>query len=276
MAWGGGASAAVDATPPVWSKVPTASIPLGATLSHRSDCRFHKLFPVYFDYAAMDPESGIDRYELITTNNWFEKYIGPDTRYASRVSTIDEADCDGGGRSTALTFWAYNGVGLATTNLYMHRLDHLAVREDSPAGDSSGDYAQPIPGHLAYTGSWSTSACNCWTNGTTQRTRQSGASVSFDMALPEVQNGWPATRNWAIAVVMAKGPDRGKAAVFIDGVKVTTVDTYSPTAVNTTVVWRQTVSNAYHTVRIVNLATAGHPRIDIDAFVALPKEPYPA
>lgn len=80
--------------------------------------------------------------------------------------------------------------------------------------------------------------------------------------------------NWGLAVVMAKGPNRGQAAVFVDGVKVATANTYSATSVNRTVVWRQTLSSAPHSLRVVNLATAGHPRIDVDAFVAVAKDSY--
>lgn len=70
---------------------------------------------------------------------------------------------------------------------------------------------------------------------------------------------------------MAKGPDRGSFAVYVDGAKVATVNTNSATKVNATVVWRQTVTSGNHSLRIVNLASRGHPRIDFDAIVTVPK-----
>jgi hypothetical protein len=41
--------------------------------------------------------------------------------------------------------------------------------------------------------------------------------------------------------------------------------------VNQTVVWRQSLSVQNHTVKVVDLGTAGHSRIDIDAAVLVPK-----
>ena len=62
---------------------------------------------------------------------------------------------------------------------------------------------------------------------------------------------------------MAKGPDRGQAQVWLDGRKVATINTYSATKANRTVVWRANLAPGSHTIRVVNLATAGHPHIDM-------------
>lgn len=49
-------------------------------------------------------------------------------------------------------------------------------------------------------------------------------------------------------------------------VKKVTVDTYSKTAINRTIVYQVALpGTATRTAKIVNLATAGHPRIDLDA-----------
>lgn len=266
-------AATTDETPPVWTKVPTASVPIGATLNLNSDadCAFHRLSPVNIDYAAADPESGIDRYEWSDVAHSGVFYSGLATRSVWYAASMDEADCYGGGRNTWRTFQAFNGAGLPSAS-YTWTSDYMGVREDAPAGEVPGDYSQPIPGGLSYSGTWATSACTCWSGGTTQKTRQSGASVTLRMDLPNIPMiDVPPETTWVVALVMAKGPDRGKAAVFVDSVRVATVDTYSATSVNRTVVWRQPMTNAAHTVRIVNLGTAGRPRIDIDAFVAVPR-----
>ena len=71
---------------------------------------------------------------------------------------------------------------------------------------------------------------------------------------------------------MAKAPDRGKAAIFVDANVNHSVDTYSANKVNRTVVWRQAVPVDAQTMRVVNLATSGRTRIDVDAFVLLQKQ----
>jgi len=47
-----------------------------------------------------------------------------------------------------------------------------------------------------------------------------------------------------------------------------TVDTYSKTPINRTIVYQVALpGTATHTGKIVNLATAGHPRINLDATI---------
>jgi alpha-tubulin suppressor-like RCC1 family protein len=66
-----------------------------------------------------------------------------------------------------------------------------------------------------------------------------------------------------------KGPGYGSADVYVDGVYVTTVDCNAGSIME-----RQTLFSIgglraeQHKLEIVNLATAGHPRIDIDGFVS--------
>ena len=271
----GGATAASDVTAPVWTKVPAASIALGTTLDFVPNCSpslsYYSL-RINIDYQATDRESGIDHYR-IRDPDWGNGNAGLTTRYSPTNTTSDPADC-GGGRSQWRTFDAINGAGLGST-LYDYHLHDMGVRQDSGTGAGPA-FDGAIPGTLSYSGTWTTSSCACWSDGTTRKTTKSGAAATFTFQ-PEPSH--TASKTWALALVMAKGPDRGKAAVYVDGVKVATVDTYSATAVNRTVVWRQTVSSSRHTLRVVNLATKGHPRIDLDAVVVVPKEsagPYPA
>ena len=67
---------------------------------------------------------------------------------------------------------------------------------------------------------------------------------------------------------VATGPTRGKAEVFVNGAKVATIDLYSATSAHQKVVWVGSyTSAAARTVSIRVLATAGHPRVDLDGFV---------
>lgn len=113
-------------------------------------------------------------------------------------------------------------------------------------GDSNTDA-------VSYFGTWSVSTCKCAVDGTTHYTSQKNASVSFRVS-------------GSFGLVMSKAPNRGSAAVYVDGRKTATINTYSSTAISSTFVYSVILAGtATHTVSVVNLATAGHPRIDFDA-----------
>jgi GH25 family lysozyme M1 (1,4-beta-N-acetylmuramidase) len=89
-------------------------------------------------------------------------------------------------------------------------------------------------------------------------TKTSGAWVSYTFT------------GRSIAWVAYKGPDRGKADVYIDGVKRGTIDTYSSSYRSRSIVFATNwASSGTHTIRIVVKGTAGHPRVDVDAFIRL-------
>ena len=118
--------------------------------------------------------------------------------------------------------------------------------------------AQQTSSAIAYHGTW-TSVANTYASGGSLRySTASGASATYSFTGTSVS--WVAYR----------GANRGKAAVYVDGVYETTVDLYA------SVYWaRQIVyaaswpTSGTHTLRIVNLGTSGHSRVDVDAFVRL-------
>ncbi len=112
---------------------------------------------------------------------------------------------------------------------------------------------------VSYSGVWGTSTCTCWSGGTDRKTSAAGARANFTFA-----TGGP------VAVIMEKAANRGKAKVLIDGVLRATVDTYASTPQHRSVVWTGTLSGAGHTVSVVNSATPGRPRIDVDAVMINP------
>ena len=66
------------------------------------------------------------------------------------------------------------------------------------------------------------------------------------------------------------GPDRGTASVYVNGVKVSTVNLRASTAQALRVAWKASwTSSASRTVKIVVDGTAGHPRVDLDALVTV-------
>ncbi len=109
---------------------------------------------------------------------------------------------------------------------------------------------------LRWTGIWHTAASRTAWGGTVRYATRKGASVSFTFT------------GWGVAWVAPKGPTRGSAAVYVDGRWVRGVSLYAPSGRSRVVVYSTYWPTAKsHTIRIVNAATGGRPRIDIDAFL---------
>lgn len=116
------------------------------------------------------------------------------------------------------------------------------------------DYGPTVPA------GWSRTSCTCAIGDSMIRTSTKNA------ALTTVVNGLGSNRH--VALVMAKGPGRGQAAIYFDGVYATTVDTYASVNTNRVVVWdKGLVGTGNHTIKVVNLATAGRSRVDVDALL---------
>jgi hypothetical protein len=107
---------------------------------------------------------------------------------------------------------------------------------------------------------WAQTSCTCAIGDTMLRTSIRNVSLST------VVNGNGTNKH--VALIMAKGPARGRAAIYFDGAYVTTVDSYASTNTNRVVMWdKGLLGSADHTIKVVNLATAGRPRIDVDAYL---------
>ncbi|MFN8191855.1 MAG: hypothetical protein U0R78_15725 [Nocardioidaceae bacterium] len=112
------------------------------------------------------------------------------------------------------------------------------------------------PGALTYAGTWGTTTCACASWNAMRRTTSKGSSFTFTRTYE---------RDDHLALVMAKGPGCGQADVFVDGVKTATINTHASTNTNRVIVFDKWMSAGVHKVRVVNRATTGHPRIDLDA-----------
>jgi hypothetical protein len=109
----------------------------------------------------------------------------------------------------------------------------------------------------SYIGNWGVSRCACWSGGTTKQTSQAGARVDFTVGRGLAAN---------IGVVMETAPDRGKVQILVNGELRAVADTYSAVKVHRAVVWVGAMREGA-TLSIVNLATPGRARIDVDALV---------
>jgi subtilisin family serine protease len=107
-----------------------------------------------------------------------------------------------------------------------------------------------------YTGSWSLVRSTKYQGGKARATTTAGRKVRYDFT------------GRSFAWVAAKGPTRGSASVWVDGVKVASVSLYSSSTSYRKVVWAKSWPTAgKHAVTLVVAGTTGHPRVDIDAAI---------
>jgi hypothetical protein len=135
----------------------------------------------------------------------------------------------------------------------------FTVNSNTSVGASftaSATLSQENGAGVSYTGTWKVSNCLCYSGGHTLYTTTNGNSASFKFTGNLVQ------------FVSEKTTARGSFKVYMDGTYKATVNCYSTTARNAVIVWQESFTTVgKHTLKIVNLATSGHPRVDVDAFV---------
>lgn len=109
------------------------------------------------------------------------------------------------------------------------------------------------------TGTWATdSTTTAYSGGSTRIASTAGASMTTTFT------------GSGLAWLGDAGPDRGAAQVLIDGVVRATPTEYAATATPRRLVYAINWSaQGRHTITIVVAGTAGHPRVDVDAFITL-------
>ncbi|HUF85256.1 MAG TPA: N-acetylmuramoyl-L-alanine amidase [Acidimicrobiia bacterium] len=114
---------------------------------------------------------------------------------------------------------------------------------------------QQTKASIVYRGGWTTAFSSKFSGGSVRYATAAGAKAKLT------------TTARSLAFVTTRGPNRGAAKVFIDGVLAATIDLYAPTLTTRYVAFSRTWSSAgKHTIRIVVVGTAGRPRVDLDAF----------
>jgi alpha-tubulin suppressor-like RCC1 family protein len=97
-----------------------------------------------------------------------------------------------------------------------------------------------------------------------------GGGVSYTVAANSSASFTYTGRN--LAWIGTKGPGYGSAKIYIDGTLWKTINCNATSTMKRQILFRYSnglLTNSTHTVKIVNLATVGHPRIDVDGFVSL-------
>ncbi|MCI0582786.1 MAG: fibronectin type III domain-containing protein, partial [Chloroflexi bacterium] len=111
---------------------------------------------------------------------------------------------------------------------------------------------------LTYRGDWRTAVHASHSGGRVRYASAAGAAVTLTFT------------GRSVAWVTTLGPDRGAAKVYVDGMFAGTINTYASTLrFRMTAFARSWARSGSHTIRIVVVGSAGHPRVDLDALEIL-------
>ncbi|MBA2372902.1 MAG: S8 family serine peptidase [Chloroflexi bacterium] len=226
------AAFAVDQTPPV-AAAPTAYAFVAGSILGTSTVSLKVAWP-----AATDDLSGIGAYYLAT----------------ERDGTLSGSPAITGERSLART------VSFGSAYRFLVRARDRAGNLGAYARGASvapQRYQESSTG-VTYSGTWGRQTSTSFTGGAVRYATRAGARVSFSFT------------GRAVAVVAPKSASRGSAKVYVDGTYIGTVSLYRSNSASRVLVFTKSWSrSAKHTLTLVVVGTAGHPRFDIDAFAVL-------
>ncbi|GAB1640620.1 hypothetical protein [Krasilnikovia sp. MM14-A1259] len=110
-----------------------------------------------------------------------------------------------------------------------------------------------------YTGTWATATATGYLDGAARSSTAANAAVTWGFTGSQV--AWFGSRN-AVGY--------GLATVYVDDVKVGTVDTRTPSgALDRQVLWAGSTTAGTHTLKIVVAGTEGRPKVVVDGFASL-------
>lgn len=213
------------------------------------------------EWEAQDATSGVATYDIARDDNDAGPIVAqPRTTATSAALWTTNYDNDCGGGFHRSYWWIVARDFRGFTALSPEISDHVDVWDEN--GIDRTQTTDELG--VARTGTWGSSACACHNQGKTVYTRARGASTTFTVNVDRPGR--------TFAVVAPTGNARGVMNISVDGGPTAAVNTYisSSTNVNRVIVWQKTLDAGRHTVRIVNAATAGHPRIDIDTVMLGP------
>ena len=111
---------------------------------------------------------------------------------------------------------------------------------------------------VTYAKAWQTVAAGNAAGGSLAFSRVAGARATFTFS------------GYAVSWVAARGPHLGSADVYVDGRLARRINLHATTPQARSIAFaRRWADNGMHTIEIVNRGTAGHPRVDVDAFIRL-------
>ncbi|HXI44916.1 MAG TPA: hypothetical protein VNH13_01310, partial [Candidatus Acidoferrales bacterium] len=177
------------------------------------------------------------------------------------LATYDVArSVDGSAFSVIKTGVTTASLAVAVASSHSYRYE---VRAHDRAGNVGGWVAGPTLKPLlaqqtstavAWAGAWTTVSNAAYLGGSARTATAAGAALTYTFS------------GRAVALVASKDPAYGQVKVYVDGVYITTVDTWAAAHVDRTVVFARTSSWATHTLKLVVVGTAGRPTVAVDAF----------
>jgi hypothetical protein len=225
---------------------PTATLPTTVTASTTA-------VPVTLTWSG----TGATAYELQQSTNgsaFFDAAVctatAPCTGTSTQVSLTPSPTNKAGGTTYAFRVIAQDSTG--------------AFGTPSPAGPTFSVPATDNTGGFSFNGAFS---------GVNLAGAYGGSVQESSTVNAFAQNSNPLTGT-SLALVSAKGPDRGIAQLTLDGTVVGTVDLYSPTLQTGVVVWNKDGLNGVgHTLKVTvttqkNPLSSGN-KVDVDAYLAL-------
>jgi beta-N-acetylhexosaminidase len=166
--------------------------------------------------------------------------------------------------------WSVQASGLTTSitqSLSFGATYRYAAKATDGAGNTSslieGAAFEPVLSQqtssaISYHGTWHSVSNAYASGGTLAYSTAAGASATYTFTGTSVS--WVAYR----------GANRGEASVYLDGVYKGRVNLYSSIYSAREIVYAASwTSSGTHTLKIVNLGTTGHSRVDVDGFVRL-------
>ncbi len=193
--------------------------------------------------------------------------IGKATSYRLQSGDLDESN--GGYNQTNIEVRVEDCAGNWTVSGY----NCTTCDPDSGWPFPASDRALNLPSNVNYLYSHDDanatySTGNAWTHsfgavfvgGSNSHAVKAGASVVYTYV--------GATFGW----ISERGPNRGSARVYQDGVLKAIVNLNTATNTGPQVVWSNWFAKSgTHTIKIVVVGTAGHPRVDVDGFFTGPQ-----
>ncbi len=187
--------------------------------------------------------------------------------------------------ATTISRWLTSGDGYQFQVQYTDSLGNTSIYAVGPSFEFDNNGNSISQAFLAklyddsttaatYSSGWTSAALKGAYKGSVHYTTTGGSTVQFAVRSTDVSQSTGVSQAQSLAWVSTKGPNRGMAAVWLDGVKVATVDLYHPTLQTRQVVWSKNVNPSRdHVLEIQALGTknpaSSSTRVDVDAFVLL-------
>ncbi len=163
------------------------------------------------------------------------------------------------------------GTGLAAPSMSAWLASGHSYRYEVRAHDRVGNIGGWVAGiavsptllqqtssSIGYHGTWTLTSSSAYSGGSLRSASVAGAYVGLT------------TSARGLAFVTTRGPGRGAARIYVDGILVTTVNLWAATYQYRFVAFSAGWSSlGTHTLRVVVVGTATHPRVDLDAFEIL-------